>query len=44
MWARTGYSARATILAHLGAIPSLRSTHTKLLPQPIHRLGGDGGP
>jgi hypothetical protein len=44
MWARTGYSARATILAHLGPTPSLRSTLAKLVLQPIHRFGGDGGP
>jgi hypothetical protein len=44
MWARTGYSARVTILAHLRATPSRSSVPMEPLPQSIDRPTGDRGP
>ncbi len=44
MWARTGCSARVTILAHLGGPPSRGSRRTELLSQPEHRFWADRGP
>ena len=44
MWARTCYSARATILAHLGTTPSQRSRLDKLLPEAIDGRRSHRGP